>query len=230
MTTRGYSEGPNVLERVDKCQKLLLEAGADPSIDLSSAGGVLPSWTPFNNILARGSIVSDLTILKSLLTCLQSSAEVFLDYGKHFIDIEIRDIDGKTPLLQSSEGRYTSIHHSAAFLLQRGANVHALDFKGDSCLHMALRGSKGPDYFNSEFKLLVMLVKAGVDVYRRNMAGVSVSETAYHRSPMGPWVDNCGSYFGDLWHRVLAECGYQVSDFRQQSPRTGRYTTEHPRE
>lgn len=111
-----------------------------------------------------------------------------------------------------------------ALLLQRGANVHAVDTYGRSCLHLVIRGTKGLNRLEEEFAALVLLVRSGADVRAEDDWGRSVSETAYQ----GLSVDS-GSYPGDLWDSVLAACGYQVSEFRRHYPRTARYTRDYPR-
>jgi len=157
--------------------------------------------------------------------------KVFLDFGRHFIDIETCDMrgDGRTPLLQFCAGFGNGYHKDGiAFLLQRGANVYAVDSYGNSCLHLALHGARGPFRFDKEFEALVLLVKAGANVHAKNHLGHSLSELAYLR-PSVHHDGDFGSYWGDFWDSILAACGYQVSDFRQQHPRTGRYTKDYPR-
>ena len=138
---------------------------------------------------------------------------------------------GRTPLLQFCVGSgYGYYRDGMALLLQRGANLHAVDSYGKSCLHIAVLGARGPDRFHEEFEALVLLVKAGANVHAKDNSGRSVSEIAY-RKVCRDWKDrDFGSYCGDLWDGVLAACGYQVSSFRRQYPRTERYTKDYPRE
>jgi len=206
------------LDRINQCRQLLLEAGADPSIANSYY-----QTTAFEAVLASGSL---------------GSIKVFLDFGRHFVDIETRDIRGSglTPLLQFCMGLGYGYHKKdgMAFLLQRGANVHVVDSYGKSCLHLAVYGARGPSRFDEEFEALVLLIKAGADVYAKDNSGRSVSQVAYHRASivrdrdLGIYWD-LGSYWGDFWDSVLATCGYQVSSFRLQHPRTERYTEDYPR-
>jgi Ankyrin repeats (many copies) len=122
--------------------------------------------------------------------------KILFDFGWHFIDIETCQW-GMTPLLQFCSGDdYGYYKDGMAFLLQRGANVYAVDGNGNSCLHIALRGARGPSRFNEEFEALVLLVRAGADVHKKDNSGRSVSQTAYHRPRLTTGVEILAAIWG----------------------------------
>ncbi len=86
-------------------------------------------------------------------------AEVLLDAGA---DVDQGDFD-LTPLLRACLRSQSEL---VALLLRRGANVHAVDEYGLSCLHLAcLNGAFGKD-------IIPLLVQAGADVGAETLNGV----------------------------------------------------------
>ncbi|KAF3768153.1 hypothetical protein M406DRAFT_70247 [Cryphonectria parasitica EP155] len=201
-----FGTAPIDLKRMNQCRRILLEAGADPSAIVDGAGG---RKTPFE----------------------KNSIRVMLD--NCCIDLMARDVRGEsnTALLQCCRDMgYGDHRRTISFLLRRGADIHAVDIDGRSCLHVAIRGGRGPCCLEEEFAILVLLIKSGADVQQVDHCGGSISETAYSKKSFGISENNdAGSYRGDLWDSVLATCGYQVSDFRRQHPRVARYTVNYPR-
>lgn len=147
---------------------------------------------------------------------------MILNLGGEFINLECKDERGRTMLLRCSRGLgYCLGSDSIKLLIDRGANVMARDFWGDTCLHLALdsvrcpgRGPKGV----SEKRSLLLMVKAGADVYATNNKGMSVSDVAYISNHFNHSY-NLGIYRGELWDEVLTECGYDAACFREDFQR-----------
>jgi hypothetical protein len=156
-----------------------------------------------------------------------------VDFGSYFINLETPDVSGVglTPLLQVCRGLGSGYRNDIiAFLLERGANVHAVNSYGESCLHIAIMGARGPYRLEEEFASLALLVQNGADVHLEDFLGRSVSMVAYQRASKDNWGREFGSYWADLWDSVLATCGYNVYDSRRDHPRTAIYTNDYPRE
>lgn len=127
---------------------------------------------------------------------------MILNLGGEFINYEGRDKYGQTMLLHSSLGLgHTLSPHCIKMLLDHGASVTARNNAGETCLHLALDGILFP-VETSEKDSLLLLVKAGADVYATDYSGISVSDVANIRER------NKGAYRRDLWDEVLTECGY----------------------
>ncbi|KAK3323336.1 hypothetical protein B0T19DRAFT_201627 [Cercophora scortea] len=205
----GSSEGP-----IEQCRQILLEAGADPMLQVRDW---IFSDTPFYAIMRGGDLLSMRT---------------FFDYGSPFINIDSRDtsIEGgnQTALLIHCGGSFTK--RSIEFLLRRGANVNAEDPNGQSCLHIVSRNRQMLRYrFDDVLDAMTLLIRSGANVYWKDHEGRSVSELAYQGQTDQYGRYNLGSSYGDIWDKVLATCGYQVSDFRQGYPRTARYAKHYHR-
>jgi len=85
-------------------------------------------------------------------------ARKLIDKG---LNIDARDIDGKTPLLYSLQQNNTYL---AKFFVKAGANISLTDYKGNSCLHYAIENctSDSISYF---------LLKKGADLHVSNSEG-----------------------------------------------------------
>ncbi|KAM0808709.1 hypothetical protein AB5N19_09052 [Seiridium cardinale] len=203
-----------VLHRVNECRKILLGAGADPSVPRSwgdrDPEDIDDGYTCSSFILG----LEDL-----------SSIQVLFDHGDAFFNIRSCDANGMTPLLQMlniyGNGFYKGI---VPFLLRRGASVHDRDVCGRTCLQLVLEGCIGPYRLQEEFTCLTVLINAGADVRATNNDGLSVYETAYGMSD-SCFDEDLGGYHGDLWDAVLATCGYNPLDFRTDHPRIANFTT-----
>lgn len=111
-----------------------------------------------------------------------------------------------------------------AWLLEHGADVHARDNDGNTCLHILVYCSNRPD-ISCERDSLMLLVAQGqkgpTGVHSVNSRGQSVSELAYTRNETDIMY-KLGNYRGDLWDIVLAAFGYDVMAFRKRFPRVTR--------
>lgn len=127
---------------------------------------------------------------------------MILNLGGEFINYEGRDKYGQTMLLYSSQGVGDGLEpHCIKMLLDHGASVTARNNFGETCLHLALYWLRFP-VETLEKDSLLLLVKAGADVYAKDYSGISVSDVANRRERNGY------AYWRDLWDEVLTECGY----------------------
>jgi ankyrin repeat protein len=123
------------------CVEKLLTAGADVNIkDLSG-------WTPLMRAFKRG---------------YETSAERLMDYCA---DLEARDGNGRTVLLQVC---YNS--DKIEQLLDRGADINAVDSLGDGVFHCAIQHYSGWNH-DREQDRLELLLEAGADINHRDNEG-----------------------------------------------------------
>lgn len=144
-----------------------------------------------------------------------------LDHSAPFFSIETElDDAGLTPLLSLCAHSSTYID-KIQFLLNRGADVHARDKNGKSCLHLI---DIGGVHQTEKREIISFLIDSGADIFARDFDDVSVSEARYSpdsRSSMG----STGSSNGDIWDNVLARRGYNIAEFRKGWPRVAKYVT-----
>jgi hypothetical protein len=104
---------------------------------------------------------------------------------------------------------------SVAFLLRRGANVHARDELGDTCLHIVLKKLHRMETLGS-LDVLVLLIRNGADTHAENFIGQTVADIADERNSL------CSSP-GDVWDRALHATGNNILEHRKGRLRTARY-------
>jgi hypothetical protein len=131
-----------------------------------------------------------------------------LDHGQMFINLEERGERGDT-LLMLLARNYGHGYLAEKFdtLLNRGADIHARNYSGQTCLHIAVINVRWPSVKVDEVGAIVLLIQRGADIFTTDDAGVSIFENAYkcgHDTRRG--CPN-GSYQGDLWDAVLSRCG-----------------------
>lgn len=96
----------------------------------------------------------------------------------------------------------------------------------DGCLHLALWGS----YFGKSLrvKALILLIKAGADVYAENQHGFTVSEYAcmsrkqFNDAPNDSLMHHSSICFSGLrkgWIKALTACGYDAEEVISRSVR-----------
>ncbi|KAI3327331.1 ankyrin [Xylariaceae sp. AK1471] len=205
---------PRIATRVNQCRRLLLEAGADPTINLDNGIGSLLSevsrhGTPESIQLVWGSGLTD-----------------------HFTHInDILDGYGRTPLLHMCEN-YGSGFTAEMFsqLLDLGADIDYRDPDGQSCLHECVKNVNHHG-FRRQVAAIHLLIEKGADPHACDDDGFSVSEAAYLRDAhISEYRYDYGSLAGDLWDSVLQACGYALAKFRRNYQRRGKYTWSYTRE
>ena len=148
--------------------------------------------------------------------------KIFFDYSDSLVTSEmiVDDFRHNTPLLSYCDGNYPNNGHTReglSYLLRRGADVHARNRQGETCLHLHLAGiashfnfhcSRAPNigpYLERVRESLTYLIENDADVRAVNYYGESVSDVAYEDIVRGL-----------VWDAVLADCGFKVADFRTE--------------
>lgn len=132
---------------------------------------------------------------------------MILNLGGEFVNYEGKVKYGRTMLLYSSQGFGQGLNpRCIKILLDRGASVMARNNWGETCLHLALRSIRIPES-SLEKDSVLLLVKAGADVYATDYHGISVSDVANTSDSVDRRKD-LGTYRRDLWDEVLTECGF----------------------
>lgn len=144
-----------------------------------------------------------------------------MDYGYPFASVNTIEGQSQSPLLvlvdDHTKGYSSSyqIPDKIALLLSRGADCHVHDLHRNTCLHLVLcydsNEPGGRRYrkfqnivvpgFDGELKdILMLLITAGADVYKRNDHGNSPSDVAWY------WGH------GREWCEALRECEYDPEE------------------
>ncbi|ERF71232.1 hypothetical protein EPUS_08150 [Endocarpon pusillum Z07020] len=197
-------------ERLE-CRRLLLRAGADPTIEERSD----VAGSPVREVVLAGD---------------REYLQETLDLGAGFIDLEERDEIGRTLLLLLAYNRFEGCNPAKFdLLLRRGSNIHARDDEGKTCLHICIRLAECENVLEEQ-ECLVLLVQNGADVNACDNNGHSISETAYTVSNHYYYDLDLGGYRGDLWDSVLLQCGYDINEKRKGFPRRSEYVESYTRQ
>ena len=152
-----------------------------------------------------------------------------MDIAGCFIDLEERDDLGNTFLLSFLDGLpHEQPREDIGLLLQNGANVHARNDMGRSCLHLLFIDKKKNylgDLTIGMVETLKLLIAHGADVDSRDNEGKSVSEYAYSQQS-----GRSDDWYGDVWDRALSSCGYDICTRRRGFPRKPFYDKDYTRE
>ncbi|KAF7503129.1 hypothetical protein GJ744_004271 [Endocarpon pusillum] len=205
-----YAEGGS---KSYECQRLLLNAGADPEANTGSA----------NSTFGLQFVIDTGTI---------ESLQLILDLGTSFIDLERKDEWGDTPLLRLA--MMSDVECKPAkydLLLTRGADIKARNNKGKNCLHILMESVFDCES-SDEQEALVLLIRKGADVNAVDNFGDSIAKTAYSHEGVYDHLNtyDLGMYRGDLWDAVLSDCGYDIAEMRKGFPRRPRYSCDYTRE
>ncbi|KAL4879887.1 ankyrin repeat-containing domain protein [Aspergillus karnatakaensis] len=204
-------------DRANKCRRLLLDAGSDPTI----GGG----FCAFLDILAQRFANFDDPELNA-----GTVLRLFLQHGSHFIDVNDRDSMGQTLLLQYC-GQSASGPSQAGIEILLGllSSVEARDNAGNTCLHFAVL-SFPPTYYNAGVgfeeeleEVLVCLIQAGADPSIANASGQTPADI----------VDLSRlDVLKVIWSNALVRCDipcgadYQPWDSSGSSVQTSEYESE----
>jgi len=199
------------------CLKLMLDAGADPSLNY------YPTFesSTFELELHYGTVVSKLSTVRMFTRpdYLQNTLKSLLDLGHPCVHANAAFASTfnyeleQTPLLSVAEHFHLLLDQSldmsekVFLLLRRGADIAARDRDGNTCLHLVLmldadmEKEKFRAYQEDEFKdILMCMVTAGVDLSACDIYGKTISQTAVEYGHEG------------LWKEVIAECGYDPDE------------------
>ncbi|KAM5359081.1 hypothetical protein ACJZ2D_014761 [Fusarium nematophilum] len=209
----------DLLRRINQCRRLLLEAGADPTLSLSPVH-YAPSY--LSNISSMGTAESIRLAWNS-------------EWIEHVTDINAVNTWGRPPLLIHCSTFIYSVHSLNAFI-SAGADVLGRDEIKRTCLHiclsmlvfeLCLQDPGDKDTFLREFYAIKFLLDNGADPFATDNDGRSVAQVAYTTKGQhhGDRRFGIGSYGGDLWDSVVQSCGYDISKFRTaQHRRRAKYT------
>lgn len=104
---------------------------------------------------------------------------------------------------------------SVSFMASRGAEIHARDTNGWTCLHWCFCGVRARWRMKLNIRsfrdAVHHLIKSGADMFAEDNDGLSVSDYAYQGDL---WTKHCCGVGGDIWDSILADLGYDVGEFR----------------
>ncbi|KAI9154913.1 Palmitoyltransferase akr1 [Paramyrothecium foliicola] len=202
----------HAIERRLSCRRLILEAGADPTLsfdedDVSHLKDIAFHGTPESIRLAFNP-----------------------DLIGHLSSINHCFGDGLTPLLQHCMNYGGYSHQCLRAMISMGADCTARDDLGRSCLHICISSLKQPET-SRELEAICMLIRSGADPRAVDLDGTTVSEYAYDLDRRHPEYGGLGvSYAGDLWDSALQSCAYDIREFRcVHRQRTAGYSQTHGR-
>ncbi|KAF2806383.1 ankyrin [Mytilinidion resinicola] len=190
-------------ESLLECKRLLLYAGADPSIP--------KVWHGIDGVTTEESS----SWIEVVDTGSLEYVKAIVHLARPFIDLNPTSYEDTNPLFRLAENCSAGFDATRfKFLLDAGSNIHARDVGGRTCLHIAIRHVKA-SRTEREYAALILLIQSGADVFSTDYLGNSISHSAY----------TCTSdsrrkgYRGDLWDAVLSYCGYDISAIRKGYPR-----------
>ncbi|KAI0542762.1 ankyrin [Xylaria digitata] len=193
-----------------ECRKLLIEAGADPTIQVRGR-------TFIERIVIYGGSDSIKFFLgPRLRSHLAYLNDTLLDINTLlFSACWIIDIDRFQERISS--------------LLELGADISIRDSRGRSCLHVFLSHTTPFSMLPKQLNGVVYLLDNGADPYAFDNEGVSVSDVAYENRTFFFLKKDTGSMLGDLWDTALHHCGYDIAEFRQRHQRKANYSSYYTR-
>jgi len=220
-----------MLNRISECYKLMLEAGADCSLESHMGDGIWRSCF-CNAISERCSVRLDLLgwCLGSYANLVQATLKHVISYGEPFINSRsiVKDYQGNlcSPLILLAVdcgywfGQTIHIVEKAILLLKWRVDISCRLPDGDTVLHTILKCDRFHERLPRKQRrldadrcrlsrtepreLLIAFITAGADVYARNEAGHTPSITARA----------CGRE--KEWLEALEFCGYDSKEVMKQ--------------
>jgi hypothetical protein len=213
-----------------QCQRSLLEAGADPTIEIADPYPTMPiSQVLCDSNIHWGKPVSlPYQYLKTVTHNSQDTLEMMFKYSKHFIDLRSLRMDGHSIwLLACSRCKWLRTVKILETLLKAGCDSRETDSDGWNCLFHCVLGPHEPRT-SKELEALVFLLSVFPNIYAKDNEGFTIFD---HVNDVG--ADEYGSYARDLWYCGLdraglitpATSGCQENDARY----TLHYTPHHHR-
>jgi hypothetical protein len=199
---------------VNQCRRLLLEAGADPTITLDEdAISFLEEISSYGDDVRQ--IVAE-SAQGSTLIYLQESIRLAWneDLTGHFARIkDFTNYIDESILIMLCKNQYKSgrarTKENLRRLLDLGSDIHVRDHRGKTCLLAFISKTGLFEDVAVTHDALTFLIEKGADVYASDYDGITVSEVAYSKE-----ASNMGSFSGDLWDAALQSCGYDIAEFR----------------
>ncbi|MBE3044004.1 ankyrin repeat domain-containing protein [Candidatus Bathyarchaeota archaeon] len=138
-------------------------------------------------------------------------------------------LGGENPFLLICKGGRYSVE-KFEIVLQRGASVHDRDSDGNTCLHLCVWLDDQLDHSEviGARDGQIYLIQRGADPFAENLYGDSVSQEAYDKLSSVHAPLHIQRLSEDVWDCVLANCGYDIDDFRTR-PRRAVYTKHYTR-
>lgn len=124
-----------------------------------------------------------------------------------FINLDERDMDGRTPLMAALRSGFTEEDLPAAtkLFIEKGADIHARDVLGRTCLHVAVMGVGPVSQMKWLLHAAIILIQHDADIFAKDFSGRSIFDDAYECDHISP--QPMGSARGDLWDTALLRCG-----------------------
>ncbi|KAH9904499.1 hypothetical protein F4778DRAFT_732691 [Xylariomycetidae sp. FL2044] len=202
----------------DQVRRILLTAGADPTINTDRGD------TFVERVLEFGSA-------DSIRLIWQSDFTHYVTPLKHYRS----PLEDLPPLLLFLGGFLGGIgfdeHEKVNTLIDLGADVHCRAPNGKTCLHYyVVRMLSSHLHISERINIMQTLLIRGADPRSVDYYGVSVSCDIYS------WdrtvrSSSKGSMDVDIWDSVLQRCGYDIKEFRcKHHPREALYGKDYTRE
>ena len=225
-----YLDDPEHLALTNRCRRLLLEAGADPTI--TPGNGSDYSFLTSTLHTGKTVVIEFPNMEMSSLTWEKESLLLLFNQGREFIATSSVTEPESLLRLRLLSGCWTVEDIALLLRLQESAALPPQDFT--SCLHFALCGGvyEGPEGLTN---VLILLIEAGADIYAKDQSGDSASDiacTAAKRWCDGTakqWCDGSISGFlyrhnydlrlKEIWVNALTACGYNAEEVISSSMR-----------
>ncbi|KAK4494454.1 hypothetical protein PRZ48_014752 [Zasmidium cellare] len=203
-----YEASESELSQSLLCRRMLLQAGADPTItpDTDIERPILTAL--------RGSVQRQAPL--RYLSYSPNDAQMYLDIilryaNQYYIDWQQFATDGRSAWLEMCTEPYRS---TTPLMLDRllaaGLDVEEVDDRGRNCLFHCVLQAQCPSS-STELQVLIRLLALFRDVHAEDYKGMTIFD--YVRDTAAP----NGSYGRDLWRTALASAGYGYAepDLRQ---------------